>query len=784
MPTANVPGSDVPTWSWPNPRSVQWVWAPPIPDERNAYVCFRREFDLPRAPRNLQLRISADSRYRAYLNGKLIGEGPPPSLPTLTYYDTYDMSAMAKSGPNCLAVVVHHIGGNPPYRGGFIAELSRDGESIAATSADWRCLRSSAWVVNTQFFRGNSFDPYQEVFDAKLEPAGWKLAGFDDASWSKGVAVPGGGPWQNLSARDIPMMAEATLRPEAVTQVEECTWLENRYRSEDLSICLAQAGLPVKFSRAENVEGLVSGAGPAVFASSTNHVNDPTFDGVREPCVTLDFGKVITAHVELDIEGPAGAAVDIGMAERLVDGRFNNAIEAPFCARYTLKEGRQSWRTFPWRGFRYLRLRFHQCFSPVKLHALQAITTTYPYEEKGSFHTSDARVQKVFNISRYTIRLCSHESIMDTPWREQAQWLGDVAAVTLGGIYACFGDTRLPAKFFRQSGGAQRSDGLIANITNYVAERHRPIPDYSLWWIMGLWNHYLYTGEKQWIENYYPHTLRVLEPFLRRIDADGLVCDMPGWVLIDWAHLEVKGRCTALNALVVGAMEAALKMARLREDDLWAGRLEKLIAGIRAAAVKHLYDPSRGVFADANIDGQLAPMASEHASSAAIYWGLCDQVLASQIAKRLWEDGSIKVTEAQPFFATVVLWALDRIGRFDLAMRYIRDHWGKRMVDKGATSTYEEWGVNGSWRYGPYSGFLRSFSHAWSACPAEFLIRNLAGIEILEPGCRSVRVSPRPVDFDYELAFPTPLGPIHVRQQQGRAQWRGPEAIRLVGPGQ
>ena len=101
-------------------------------------------------------------------------------------------------------------------------------------------------------------------------------------------------------------------------------------------------------------------------------------------------------------------------------------------------------------------------------------------------------------------------------------------------------------------------------------------------------------------------------------------------------------------------------------------------------------------------------------------------------------------------------------------------------LDRGATSTFEEWGVNGSWRWGEYRGFLRSLSHAWSAHPAEFLIRNLIGLEILEPGCRKVRLAPRAVPFDYQVAYPTPRGPIAVASRSGKTTVGVPEGIEML----
>ncbi len=128
----------------------------------------------------------------------------------------------------------------------------------------------------------------------------------------------------------------------------------------------------------------------------------------------------------------------------------------------------------------------------------------------------------------------------------------------------------------------------------------------------------------------------------------------------------------------------------------------------------------------------------------------------------------------------VVLQALDKVGRFDLALRVIRERWGKRMLERGASSTYEEWGINGSWRSGEYSGFLRSQSHAWSAHPAEFLICNLIGLKILEPGCSKVQLRPKKVPFDYSVVFPTPSGPIQVVKKGTDIQKSVPEGTEVV----
>lgn len=98
--------------------------------------------------------------------------------------------------------------------------------------------------------------------------------------------------------------------------------------------------------------------------------------------------------------------------------------------------------------------------------------SVYPFEEKGNFISNDEKLNSVYNMCRDTIKLCCNESIVDTPWREQSQWLGDVAAITLGGIYACFGETKLPSKFIQQSSMNQSCTGVISNVTNTMENNY------------------------------------------------------------------------------------------------------------------------------------------------------------------------------------------------------------------------------------------------------------------------------------------------------------------------
>ena len=60
--------------------------------------------------------------------------------------------------------------------------------------------------------------------------------------------------------------------------------------------------------------------------------------------------------------------------------------------------------------------------------------------------------------------------------------------------------------------------------------------------------------------------------------------------------------------------------------------------------------------------------------------------------------------------------------------------------------------------------------HGWASGPAAYLSRYVLGIEILEPGCKKVRVRPDLGDLEFaEGTYPTPYGVIRVRHEKDGA---------------
>jgi len=103
------------------------------------------------------------------------------------------------------------------------------------------------------------------------------------------------------------------------------------------------------------------------------------------------------------------------------------------------------------------------------------------------------------------------------------------------------------------------------------------------------------------------------------------------------------------------------------------------------------------------------------------------------------------------------------------------------MLDRGQTTCSEEWGRWGTWRTGTFTPLMRTESHAWSACPVQFLTRTLLGIEILEPGCGKLQLDPAALDGlePITIVWPTPRGDVVVNKDSDGLRIDAPDSVQI-----
>ena len=200
--------------------AVRWIWhTSPKVDNVNAYMQARRTFRLAQHARCV-LRITADSRYRLYVNGAFVCRGPARGFQEAWPYDEVDISKHLTRGVNVLAVMVHSFGVSTTQYLAFGAAgllvAGKAGTCDLATGSEWKVRPAPGY--ERHLHRQAQTLGFQEHVDARRDDA-WLKPGYDDCGWALAERGPitGSMPWPAVEPRGIPMLREEIIRPEALT---------------------------------------------------------------------------------------------------------------------------------------------------------------------------------------------------------------------------------------------------------------------------------------------------------------------------------------------------------------------------------------------------------------------------------------------------------------------------------------------------------------------------------------------------------------------------------------
>lgn len=785
-------------WIWEPIEVSRFAGAPGVPffenrAFKNLFTYFRKTFDLPEGIKGALAQISADSRYRLYVNGHYVGRGPARFDPTWPYYDEYDITSLLRPGKNVIAALVHFYGEKTGWylvgRPGFLFECSvarsDGGTTLVKTDATWKFLRAPMWTQEVPRISGAL--GFTELYDAAKEVEGWDLPEYDDSRWHAAriinrISVDQPSMidpylWDNLVPRDIPMLLEKEVAPSQVTMVGEVQNLAPGVAPTVAHQMSQESPGPLKNCTVENAGSLATEAGgEAVIRTTPRGTGEsPGYSAV----IVLDFGRELTGYPRLELDGVAGGIIDMGVCESLAEGRVTPTRNGLHFNRYLMKDGPQRWEAFEWDGFRYLQLTIRNCPRPVKFRKVAVNFTSYPVGNRGSFESSDSMLNKIWETSHYTVQLCMHDGFEDCPNREQRQWVGD-AYVETKVNYAAFGDTKLPAKYLRQIAQSQRSDGIIQMFwpgDDREGVLHMfNIKDFVLHWISTVWEYYRFTGDGEMVRELFPNVAKALGWFEKRVDGHGLLSDIPPWVFGDWAPLDRRDRNTILNALFYNVLRETAQMATLVGNEAARRRYDKLAGRVKAGINECLWDERRGVYVDSDADGVPSGRISQQANTMCLLYDIAPPEKRSGILAYIFDPQRIRIPEmfrpaqagfdnqkdvvqAQPFFMHWVNAALAHIGEHERMVQLIRDLFGK-MIEAGATTIWETWRRTDS------------ECHGWSGTAAYDLTTYILGVRGVTPGFSRFVIEPHPAQLAWARGVvPSVKGDIPVSWRSGAGEF-------------
>ena len=672
-------------------------------------------------------RISADGRYKLYVNDAFVQAGPLKGDDQVHYFDEADLSEYLHDGSNIITVILlnypadKQYGNHSIFRSGKPRMYFRLPENAPEI----------VWQVYTD--RSVSFIPEEKGFAPLCIHETHSLrADSENAAAEKA---------DNCSVLPVPS-ADGNFSPAV------------RVPAADLPAHLLPENLqPRDIPYAVKI--------PHEF----REVRETEIPADSEKTFVLDAGEEMCAYLSLSFSGGRGSHVELLYSECYTGDGFRtprtDAVRGHLEGYTDLYEvnGTENERFDPFwfRTFRFIRLKIRTAAEPLRIGSFIYEETGYPLEVRTQLpETSDSSLAAVWDISLRTLRRCMHDTYMDCPFYEQLPYIMDTRSEILY-TYSVSGDDRLARRAILDFARAGRPSGLLN--CSYPNVKDNIIPGFSLYYILMVHDHMMYFGDRELIRKVMPAIERILDFFLENTLTNGLVGKVggingqsPNWSFIDWSApwmetagmppAGMHGPLTMESLLYILGLEAAAELWQYLGDTDKYFEYKQDADNVRKAVRRECMN-AEGMITD----GPGRPEISQHCQ----VFGVLAEVLDTEEGQRnllaaAADPASAKCSVAMMFY---LFRALEQTGLYEQTDKYW-DLW-RKMVADGCTTSIEG------------EHYARSECHAWGALILYELPSAVLGVRPAAPGYEKISVKPISGYMTYAAGtVHTPAGDVRV----------------------
>ncbi len=436
----------------------------------------RRDFNSETAIKRATLHVIGVGYHEVFINGEKISDHV--LAPGITDYSkrlpivTHDVTANIRHGPNTLGI---HLGNGRYYapRNQVPAPTISSGWPVAKARLiiDYQdgtsrsIVTDSSWQASDQgpIRANNDYDG--EVYDARMEQAGWASPGFAATGWKSADILPG--PTGEIPAVPCqPIRVTATLPAVAIRENCHGVWI-------------------------------------------------------------FDFGQNIAGWCRIHVKGPSGSTVRLRHAETLnPDGSLKDIVLRSAQARdfYTLKgdSNGETWEPrFTSHGFRYVEVTGFPGIPT--LGSVEARVVGNDLEMTGDFTCSDPTLNQFVKNARWGIRSNFMSIPTDCPQRDERQgWQGDRSTETRSETFL-FDVAAFYTKYLDEIRASQRPDGNVSDVAPALWQFYSGSAVWPSIQTILPETLYLKYGDRRLLERQYPGNVAWLEFLLKRRGPDGLL---------------------------------------------------------------------------------------------------------------------------------------------------------------------------------------------------------------------------------------------------------------------
>jgi len=392
---------------------------------------------------------------------------------------------------------------------------------------------------------------------------------------------------------------------------------------------------------------------------------------------------------------------------------------------------------------------------------VDSVSMLYEYanvRENGYFKCSDEEINRIYDVAKYTFQLNTREFFIDGIKRDRWVWSGDAYQSYLMNYYLYFDNATVSRTLLALRG----KDPVTGHINT--------IMDYTFYWFLGIYDYYLYTGDKSFITQFYPRMQSLMDYCLGRRNKDGLMEGLPGdWIFIDWADkLSKKGEVSFEQLLLCRSLETMTLCANIANDKDGASKYESLSKDLRKKLFDIYWNETKQALVHSRVEGKQTDNVTRYSNMFSIFFDYFNQQQKDAVKQSvLLNDNIQKITT--PYMRFYELEALCAMGEQTYVTQQMKDYWGG-MLKLGATSFWEEYNPNkkGAEHLAMYGReFGKSLCHAWGASPIYLLGKYYVGVKPTSAGYDTYTIEPNLGGLKWiEGKVPTPKGAILVNASE------------------
>jgi alpha-L-rhamnosidase len=495
----------------------------------------------------------------------------------------------------------------------------------------------------------------------------------------------------------------------------------------------------------------------------------------------IDFERDAFGWLQLEIDAPADGELTVRLGEKLKDGAIdlkpNGSIRSAQ-VKLAYKAGRKSYRVntpvdkrntsdkairLPRELGVVMPFRYAEVLNaPREINARSAtqIMVHYPFNDSASsFHCSDERLIKVWDLCKYTIKATSFAGIYVDGDRERIPYEADAYLNQLS-HYGVDADVAM----------ARRSHEYLLNNPTWPTEWKQIS-------VLKAYQDWMYSGDVDSIRRNW-EALKNEKIFSSRARADGLIDSKGLRDIVDWPKTECDGYVmspvnTVVNAFHYRSLVCMAEMARAIGKAGESGSFQLEARRFYDAFNEKLFDPASGIY----LDGVGIRHSSLHANLFPLAFGLVPEQRKPAVIAFIKSRGMA----CSVYPAQFLLEGLFESGEAEAAIALMTANHERswlNMLAFGSTMTTEAWDMK-------FKNNL-DWNHAWGAAPANIIPRYLLGVRPLEPGFAKAIIAPQLGKLPYaEGLVPTILGGVGVKARPGKVEVDVPKGMTaaVIVPG-